>query len=73
MPLYEFVCKQCKAVYEIRATVEEKQAGLNLSCRACGSTDLAQVFGGLFIRSSGQAEQVSQRCVPGSGCCGPRK
>lgn len=73
MPTYEFVCKKCKQTLEVRATVAEKQAGLKLTCSACGGTDMAQVFGGIMLHSSGRAVQVGGCCDPGSGCCGPRK
>ena len=51
MPLYEYQCQACEEVFEVRASIKEKEAGLVLVCPKCGSqnapaadrrTDVAQ-------------------------------
>ena len=34
MPLYDYQCKGCQAVFEVRATFKEKEAGLQPECPA---------------------------------------
>ncbi len=41
MPLYDYLCKKCGAVTEVRHGAGEKFAG---ACAVCGSTGLQRVF-----------------------------
>jgi len=40
MPIYDFQCKQCNEVFEVRATIREKEAGLAPGCPNCDSRDV---------------------------------
>ncbi len=72
MPVYEYVCIECKERTEVRATFAEKEKGLKVVCPKCGSKKMAQVFGTFMtIRSSNGGSNLSG-CGPlsGPGCCG---
>jgi len=75
MPTYEFRCQDCDHVYTLKATVEEKKAGLSTVCPECGSREAQQVFGGFLFLKTGRAERVAAGpgCNPATGCCGPRR
>ncbi len=45
MPVYDFICEDCRQTKEVRATVAEKEKGLNVVCNDCGSTKMFQYFG----------------------------
>ena len=32
MPRYDYQCEECGEIYEVRATIKEKEAGLVLTC-----------------------------------------
>ena len=74
MPLYDYQCKQCQAIFEVRATFKEKEAGLEPECLACHSKKTHQLLtSGLFLRKSGDGTDVTwQGCGPNAdpGCCG---
>ena len=51
MLLYDYQCKKCQAVFEVRATFKEKEAGLEPECLACHSKKTHQLLtSGLFLR-----------------------
>jgi len=52
MPTYEYRCKQCGNSMEVKASIEEKERGLDLTCPQCGSKELTQVFGGFMLGCS---------------------
>ncbi len=52
MPVYEYVCLDCKEKTEVRATMDEKEKGLKVTCSACGSSNMAQYFGNMTVTSS---------------------
>ncbi|RPJ18717.1 MAG: zinc ribbon domain-containing protein, partial [Chloroflexi bacterium] len=37
MPLYDYQCQNCQAVFEVRATFKEKEQGLKPKCPQCQS------------------------------------
>ena len=66
MPLYDYRCVHCKAVFEVRATFKEKEAGLEPQCPQCKGKKTHQLLtSGLFLRQSGGGGSGSS---PG---CGP--
>ena len=72
MPVYDFQCNRCQTVFEVRASIKEKEAGLEPECPHCDSPDVHQVLtAGLLLRGSGAAIS-SPACGPnaGLGCCG---
>lgn len=74
MPLYDYQCKQCQAIFEVQATFKEKEAGLEPECPECHSKKTHQLLTlGLFLRKSDDgADLTSPACGPnaGPGCCG---
>lgn len=73
MPTYEFMCENCGGTFDVRATIQEKDNGLQPACPACGHQDTRQVIsGGLFIRAGGGSSFNPPTCGPnaGPGCCG---
>ncbi len=75
MPLYDYQCEHCKLIFEVRASFQEKEKGLNPECPDCHSTEMHQVLtAGLFVRpGNGDGSTLpSSNCGPnaGFGCCG---
>lgn len=71
MPMYEYQCEGCSHQYVIKATFEEKSAGLKIVCPKCGSVKATQMIGGTILLKSGQARRVSGGSCCGPGCCPP--
>lgn len=71
MPLYDFQCKDCGEAFEVRATIKEKEAGLELVCPKCGSHEAHQTLTAALMLY-GSKEFSSPACGPnaGPGCCG---
>jgi putative FmdB family regulatory protein len=73
MPLYDYECGQCHTIFEVRASFEEKEAGLEPECPECQCKDVKQVIsGGLVILGKDGISFSGPACGPngGSGCCG---
>jgi putative FmdB family regulatory protein len=74
MPLYDYQCNKCQAVFEVRATFKEKEAGLEPECPQCHSKKTHQLLtSGLFLRKSDDGADLTwPGCGPnsGPGCCG---
>ena len=74
MPLYNFHCELCETEFEVRASIKEKQAGLQPECPACHSHVVRQmVTAGLVLHGSdgGSLSSSGPACGCGSGgCCG---
>ena len=71
MPFYDFRCKQCDHTFTMRASFQEKEAGLHPQCPVCQATETQQmVTSGILI---GHAIGVLKERPPfgGGGCCGP--
>ena len=71
MPIYEYVCIKCGEKAEIRATIAEKEKGLDPTCPKCGKKKLAQVFGGFAVLTGSRGSGSGPVCPPsaGPGCC----
>jgi putative FmdB family regulatory protein len=72
MPTYEYICTECETKIEVKASVKEKEKGLNVVCPKCGSKKTARIFGSaVFIGTSGMKGNPSS-CGPNPipGCCG---
>jgi len=52
MPVYEYICRDCKKVTEFKATLAEKEKGLEQTCPSCGSTNMVQYFGNMIVIAS---------------------
>jgi len=74
MPLYDYQCRLCQTVFEVRATFKEKDEGLEPECPVCHSKETHQLLtSGLFLRRSGDGSTLEfPTCEPnaGPGCCG---
>jgi putative FmdB family regulatory protein len=75
MPLYDYQCDHCQKTFEVRASFQEKELGLEPTCPDCQSVETHQVLTlGLFVRSgiNGGENLQSSSCGPnaGPGCCG---
>ncbi|MHB9131927.1 MAG: FmdB family zinc ribbon protein [Armatimonadota bacterium] len=67
MPIYEFQCHDCQAIFE--ELVRMGSNGEGLSCPSCGSASLSKMMSAFYGRSSGGNGSYNQ--VAGSGCgCG---
>jgi putative FmdB family regulatory protein len=74
MPMYDFRCKECGHAFTLRASFQEKDAGLQPECPVCHALETQQLLtAGIFI---GQASAGNGRSQPlpmsGPACgCGP--
>lgn len=71
MPLYDYQCKGCEMVFEVRATITEREAGLVLTCPKCGSRETRQRLTFASLVHNGTLS-AAPTCGPNarSGCCG---
>ena len=71
VPLYGYQCKDCREVFEVRATIKEKEVGLVLACPKCGSPEARQMLTFASMLHGGKLTP-QPTCGPsaGSGCCG---
>ena len=74
MPLYDFHCEQCETRFEVRASIKEKQAGLQPECPTCHGHAVRQVVtAGLVLHGNdgGNISSSGPACGCGSiRCCG---
>jgi putative FmdB family regulatory protein len=70
MAIYEYRCNDCGYYFDVKATVEQKEKGLKLTCEQCGSKKLEQVFGGFAILGGQSVNVKSPVSQNGGGCCG---
>lgn len=72
MPIYEYVCLECKKKIEVKASISEKEKGLKVICPNCNSSKTAQVFGNIMIMEGSKNKSNFPVCGPqsGAGCCG---
>jgi len=71
MPIYEYICTECREKTEIQVTISEKEKGLKVVCPKCGSRKMAQVFGSFTVMGSSGNKNNPPICGPqaGPGCC----
>ncbi len=73
MPYYSYQCQDCGEVFDIRATIREKEAGLEPECPRCHRKRTRQsLVLASVLRSKGGTMTPPSGCCsgPGSGCCG---
>ncbi len=69
MPLYDFRCEACGKVFEIRATIKQKEAGIEPECPECHAHEARQVItAGLMLHGAGGTSGPTS-CCGGPGCC----
>ncbi len=72
MPTYDFHCEKCDAIFEVRASIKEKDVGLNPVCPQCHSSNVQQLItAGLLLHGSGNMRSSFAGCDPNAkgGCC----
>ncbi len=72
MPIYEYICADCREKSEVKATFAQKQGGLKVVCPKCNSKKMIRVFGSFIVRDSSRTSNNPPICGPqcGPGCCG---
>lgn len=72
MPTYEYLCQECEKKFDVKATIEEKEKGLKVSCPECGSKKTIQLIGNFFTFSKRSGSDFGGGCGPNPtpGCCG---
>jgi len=73
MPRYDYECEQCQSVFEVRASIKEKEVGLSPVCPKCQSQTVHQIItAGLVLRKIDGNTMPSSGCGPNAkpGCCG---
>jgi putative FmdB family regulatory protein len=69
--IYEYRCQECGTVFEVSATLAEKEAGLHPACPSCRSQLTVQRFASIGIVRGGSAGLPAAACLPDgrTGCC----
>jgi putative FmdB family regulatory protein len=78
MPLYEFLCTDCGASTDVFASLAQREAGLDVTCAACGSDRTRRALSTVAIRGRASssvltgptASPASSGGCCGGGCCG---
>ncbi|NWG00704.1 MAG: zinc ribbon domain-containing protein [Thermoanaerobaculaceae bacterium] len=72
MPVYEYVCQDCRKPSELRASVEEYSKGVRPACPHCGSLRLIRTFSVIGLATGSGPRSGGAGCGPnaGPGCCG---
>lgn len=70
MPTYEFVCTDCGAATDVRASIAELDAGLHAPCATCGSTATRRALSTFAVRGRASASAVAQTAAAPTGGCG---
>lgn len=70
MPFYDFRCQQCGHPFTVRATFQEKDAGLHPECPVCQAQETQQVLtAGIFIgNATTNHDRPSPFAGPACGC-----
>lgn len=69
--IYAYRCEGCGEAFTVRATLTEKERGLQPGCPRCGSPKVVQDFSGVGVLRGGGAGAGAGLCGPaaGPGCC----
>jgi putative FmdB family regulatory protein len=75
MPFYTFHCEECETTFDVRASIQEREARLQPPCPKCTSREVQQVItAGLLLHSNTGDRRAGPAvvCGPnaGPGCCG---
>ena len=72
MPFYAYQCEHCEKVFEVRATIKEREVGLHPECPTCHATQVkSKITAGLVMHGNdgGSLSSAGPACGSG-GCCG---
>ncbi|HSG80862.1 MAG TPA: zinc ribbon domain-containing protein [Gemmatimonadota bacterium] len=65
MPRYDYVCHECGAPFEVRASMSAYSEGLSPSCPECGSQDTERTFTAVNVLTGSQGSASPSRgCSP---------
>ena len=74
MPTYKYKCRNCESYFTIKASLKQKEKGLNPQCVKCGGNDVFQTFDSIGIIGSGNKKNKSKTncgsCSGNLSCCG---
>jgi putative FmdB family regulatory protein len=76
MPFYTFQCEECETTFDVRASIQERDAGLQPPCPKCTSRQVQPVItaGLLLVGHATSSRPAVQTCACGTkdgrGCCG---
>jgi putative FmdB family regulatory protein len=65
MPIYEYICQDCKTEFEVIRPM--KQADVPMGCAACGGENIKRKLSLFFAESGGKA--VAGTSAPACGSC----
>lgn len=71
--IYEYRCQQWGGLFEVHATLVEKESGLHPRCPSCGSEQTVRRFTGVSVLRGGRAAGAPGSwggCCPGGGTTG---
>lgn len=72
MANYAYKCSACGNVFDLKATIKEKEAGQSekFACLKCGSKDIKQEFSAVnFIKNIFKRENQTKNCCAGDNAC----
>lgn len=72
MPIYSFQCDQCETIFDVRASIQDKETGLKPRCPKCQAQDTRQVItAGLLMHDGLKSGRSITACAPNArpGCC----
>lgn len=72
MARYDYRCQKCGNVFSVRASFEEKEAGLEPVCPVCHEQDAKQVIGVPMLAGVGANTGNKSIALPvqSGSCCG---
>lgn len=70
MPTYEYHCRTCGNKFDIRASIAEKEKGLDVTCAQCGSNIVEQVFAGISMLTGQTVKNTPRSSNSGCSCGG---
>jgi putative FmdB family regulatory protein len=67
MPWYDYRCRRCGSVFEIRRSMNERSDGASVECSECGSAETERVFRPIAVGVAGSSKPEA----PQGASCGP--
>lgn len=69
MPYYDFTCRDCQTITSVKASIEEKERGLEVTCEKCGSKNTEQAFLSVAVGSGRSGSRDSAPIGPCGHAC----
>lgn len=64
MPAYDYVCQDCGATFEVRASMAAYAEGLSPRCKQCGSEHVARSFSAVSVLTGSGGTGSAPACGP---------